>query len=234
MSRQFLFLIAALLSFGSMSASADTIIYQEDFEGGTVAGWTDGAYSDGGANADTPTRTTSIAGGLNGSANGLLLETGMFDKDSNPSWAGTQVSGPFISGAAFDGLALSDITMAFDFAVDSVAGPGQVWFELREVSGITTHSIAINPVDLAGGLNEFSLTLDNNQTGDFVTQGGFDASKDKQLYVQIREDWALNGSTRDIDLTMDNFSIVAAAVPEPSSLVILGTIGLLGLVRRRR
>jgi hypothetical protein len=74
--------------------------------------------------------------------------------------------------------------------------------------------------------------MDNNQTGALVTQGGFDALKTKRIYVQIQHGWAIEGSERNIDITMDDFSIVAVLEPSSALLGLIGS-GLL-LVRPRR
>ena len=220
------------LALTTISSSATTI-YLADFEGGASTGWTDGAYSDPVNNNDEPARASSVVAGFNGTSFGFLLETDMFDKTTNPSWAGTQVRTGTIAGADFDGFAPSDLTMGFKFAVTADAGPSStIRFELREDGGITTHAVSVPVIDLVGGLNDFDFTLDQNQTAAFVTQGGFDALKTKRIYVQVQNSWAVEGSERNIDLAMDDFSIVAA-VPEPSS-ALLGLIGTGLLLRRRR
>ena len=228
----------ATLSTAAM-ASASTIIYSDDFEDGDASDWNFGSYSNtgGGAgpNADSPTPTMSVAAPFNGTANGLTLDTVMFDLDSNPSWAGTQVNSPLIAGSGFTGSAPADVEMGFTFAV--TADPGvisYVQFELREQGGITTHALQVPVSDITGGINTFSFNLADNQSGAFTTRGtGFDTSFNHQVYAQIHESWGLNGSTREISLTMDDF-FITTAVPEPTgSLLSLVGACLLGVRRRR-
>ncbi len=222
-----------------MASAATTTLFMDDFEDGNSTGWSASSYSNdgdrGGPNATSPTQTNSVVSYQGGS--GLQLNTVMFDKDTNPSWAGTQLIGPSIPAAMFTGRDVADIRMGFQFSV--TADPGQistVRFELREQGGITTHRFSVPVSDIAGGVNDYSFTLDMNQntdaTNSFTSQGGFDPTRDKVVYVQIQDGWAINGSTRNISLTTDNFSITA--VPETTS-ALLGLMGAgLILVRRRR
>ena len=81
--------------------------------------------------------------------------------------------------------------------------------------------------DVAGGWGSTTLTFDRSQFG-----AALDHQPQAWFRVAALNQASTTGGAYD-QVAIDNFSITASAVPEPAS-VLLGALGLLGLVSRRR
>ncbi len=106
-------------------------------------------------------------------------------------------------------------------ALEDVTNPGAVIGTIKDFSGgISTEIFNNNPVNAVDSF--MRVTVDLSSYGDIS-----DAS-----FVALRfDDW--DNGTGNNDMRIDNVLITASPVPEPSS-VLLGVIGALGLLRRRR
>lgn len=133
---------------------------------------------------------------------------------------------------------LSNIILSFDIRGNATIVPS---FDLKY--SLTDLVDVVNPPDVTGTIKDFSgglsTTIYNNYTvnaGATFTRVTLDLSSvtalDNQSVVSLRfDDWS-NG-TGNNDMRIDNVLVTASPVPEPST-ALLGSLGLLGLLLRRR
>ncbi|QEG23921.1 PEP-CTERM sorting domain-containing protein [Mariniblastus fucicola] len=214
-----------------MPASADVVLtFDSDTEGFAVTGTTTGAVV-----------SHAIVGG-----------EGMLKLEAPAGWAGdmAKLDASNWSSALFDEVTAAAVnggTISYDVLIlesDQTYTTAPQWFE-------TTH---ITQGEFAGydsdtvryGLNSGSWPLAGGQFATTVvapittTAPGAD---DVSGYFDVTDTWrnfhfGLNNDSGNLTgnavVYFDNLTFSANAVPEPSTLAILGAFGLIGMVRRRR
>lgn len=138
----------------------------------------------------------------------------------------------------FSTAGYTDITISFDLRGNDGIIPGyDLKFSLATIEDVT------DPGDVVGTIKDFadgiSSEIYNNQSVNATASYSrivVDLSATTELndesYVVLRfDDWQ-NGTGND-DMRIDNLLITGTPVPEPSG-ILLGALGLLGLLRRRR
>ena len=247
-SNSFLSLIG-VIALASPSAEAVTVVYSTDFNSPT--------YSDGGLiGQDSWVLTNSTTNPIavaNTAVNGTvtLTTTGQDVRRAfTPTTSGSvylkaditvgsaQTSGDYFlhlgDNSASNFYARTYIkSTAGGFLMALGTGSGAVTYGTTVLSLGTTYTILVRYDIIAGTGNDTGALFINPTTSDgsgdtayvAATTIGTDATTISS--VSLRQ----GGNTAAPGVTIDNISV---AVPEPSGAAIIGSIGVLGLLRRRR
>lgn len=140
-----------------------------------------------------------------GGSQSISLESVVFDMNWSNS-AGTLQAGDTI---------VRDITLTGEYSLDG----GANWFALAAAQ---TYNMTVNPGDVAAQHQERTFTLGSPLGVDHATQ---------DLWIRVKAE--NSGATSGAYVNIRDITFNGAVVPEPAS-ALLGTLGLLALLRRRR
>jgi len=206
---------------GTAMASQGAIVYSENFTSIPPFTSSSAAQAFNGSNTDSwmvPDNEYSFGGGefqLGPRARGgvIWLDT--------PSWAGGTVTVEF-DVTAYTAAASGDIYFQA-FSADGVDGSNTVTFDLQ----------AANGVDVQTGTTG-SPTFGTIGARNLITATGTDLSYDftytGQEHIALLF-YTMGGSS---NVQLDNITVEAALVPEPSTLALLGAGGAMLMAARRR
>jgi len=232
-------LLVLATTAGSLSASATQLLTNGGFETGTFAGWSEmtqaggsGSFFVDGAAALGPLSGNSTAGPAAGSFYAVSDQVG----PSTNALTQTFV----VPGAA------SSVILSFDmFVNDSAGGPIIDPSGLDYTSGGTFNpnqharvdilSAIATPFDTGVGvLSNFYTGVDpQHQNPNPYTQYAFDITSVVGAGGTFQIRFAAVDNSGNLNQGVDNVSIIFAAVPEPSTALLIG-LGLASLARVRR
>jgi hypothetical protein len=226
-------LVAPLPSWPESGGSTHISLGSTGFVGAQIGGTGTAAFS-------------MIAGNGSGNAGGIYSFGATSDSDRalGVLASGTRVMGFGVRIVNASGIVWKDVTVSFTqenwrgstTSVNTVDASWAVNFSdptsfLNSATGFTD----VSPLNLVGPApvqNNGALDGNNplNQVSRTHTFSGINLAVGDSLFLRWR-DFDFPGA--DAGLAIDNFSISATAVPEPTSLALLGVVGVGGLAARR-
>ncbi len=209
---------ALAIVLGGFAATAQTTIFDENFDGGYTGSFGTGSYSGG-----NPTATGNAVLASGGNPNGCWQET-MTPTTGSDFYAG-QVELMTVSGNTDPNP--SDYVLSFD-AYGSQAGNIQFTVQTWPGnyfggSGPVINATVNDQLTAADTWQTFSVNLG-------TITGASPTGATRQLAFQLNS-WLWNGPGNTDTLTIDN--IVLTNIPEPASLALMG-LGMAGLMMIRR
>jgi hypothetical protein len=222
--------VAAVVAAMTVAANATTVIYSDNFDDQQNIN-NGGLYTQTLAGS-APTVRSAVLGGSSSAVWGSGAEVGGWgQRDFNDSNVATPTSSNFLTFTPVSGYDYT-VTMTIDTTPLGGAGAGG-WGESWMTVGFTSTQHNWNGAD-AGTIDTNSLVRfkSNTVTTITYTRSGADLVAAGINYVGWVMDWPglVNMNTAQ-QVKIDNFSLTA--VPEPGA-ALLGGLGMLGLLRRRR
>lgn len=232
------FLFSAVFASNCFSAHGALLIEDFGYANGSIVGA-----------SGSPWVTTSGTVGQVDIASGLMNITGAESEDVAAPFSSTVTSGvitatfdvnfsalPTTGGAYFAHFVSTGVTPNFTGRVWSARPTGTAVGAYRLGVSNSTNTATFITVDLATATT-YTLTLTLNLATDVATLAinsgltllGSASGADATVNVDINR-FGFRQASGEGNLQVDNLSIV----PEPSGAAILGSIGVLGLLRRRR
>lgn len=157
------------------------------------------------------------------------------DVDGTPGdkLAAGENSVSFFSFSMLDILSLSGDLMSVSVSSTGDAADFGVSASLS-ISGNTALSVLGSTVDLSGGViyNQDGLMIIQQQHNQLLTD--FQAANSSYNFLVTFDDFSHNGDTLNGTILLGAASSDLRAVPEPSTMLVLGGLGLVAALRRRK
>lgn len=236
------FAVSIALGFASVSHAKSII---QDFEGGNVSPATIFFNNDGTGGGDSLAAeglpdVTAFAGAGGGSAGDAVASLGL---SANGGVGGSQAAVLTLTNSTETAFAFAGVTQSIGFAIGNptdyqasvdVLAPAGVPLSLRVEStfgpttnnGFSLNFVGTGAYETIGGILGTDLVAN--------AAGAFDVT-DTNTIIIVGSPIGIDVPVGvDQEIFIDNFSFKAIAIPEPSALVILLSLGSIVAVRRRR
>jgi len=226
--------VAAVVSFTSIPASAQIVIFTQNFDSGLSASESLGGYHGG----DITSSTFGIVAGVGtGGTSGLQEVNGTAGNTGNGyGYAAVQLQEQVVSGNTSPNL--SDYTLSFDaeatagslnlqvqtWPLAHFGGTGPATLSTAPASPGYGNDLTLNPTYTHYSLNLGNSTIFPNFSG-FSTLGG-------TWQIAFQLNGGGNGNPANLTMNIDNVSLTM--VPEPSTFALAGLGGAVLLFIRRR
>jgi hypothetical protein len=217
-------LLAVVAAATLLPASNCQAQFSEDFNSGTLGGWTVNDIL-GGSDVIGWDLNSNVVDGSDVRANFTTGDAGAIHVDSDAFGTGAGAYNIAIESPIFNVGTETDI--GFFHMFRSIDGTDFGHVEISNDGGATWNT-ETTYTDTQGTIPGFPYTTPTaGGVQDFVSLAAYQGQD-----IQLR--FRYEGDSWDWWWQVDNVATVASAIPEPSAIGIIGLAGMVGLIRRRR